>query len=220
MEKASSSSAAVTKRLRSRDVPLLALLPEARLLFASSSDSHDSDLFFPRRGEWLLEWLVQRLKEDDDRAARTAADSWALLAALLRSVAPAAVAATLKRHAIVSLVAKTMAEIGDAAHADDGDGRVARLLDQMLLGVVRLLLDVGGRGNGAVAAAVRAAPETGAAVLGAFLRVARHRCAHGAPLNPAWLLAAAELWEGSIWGSGHAKKKVRAPGSVVGGGWR
>lgn len=211
MEKASpSSAAAVTKRLRSRDVPLLSLLPEARLLLSSSSDHGDSDLFFPRRREWLLEWLVQRLKEDDDRDARTAAESWAFLAALLRTVAPAAVAATLKRHAIVPLVAKAMAEIGvEADAAGAGEGPVTRLLDEMLLGVVRLLLDVAGRGNSAVAAAVRAPPETAAAVLGAFLHVARRRCTHGAPLKHSWLLAAVELWESSIWGSGHAKKKVR-----------
>ena len=188
-------TSSITKALRARDAPLLSLLPTARDLF---SPTPTTAVFFPRRTEWLLEWLAQRLKEDEGasgRAARTAHECWDFLLELLRAVDSAVVAGTLKRHGIVPLVAKTMEAVrGEDAGVLDGVAAV--------LGRVRELARV----ESSIAAALRSTPEVCAGILGAFLGVAREVVVNGGRVEEMWVEAVVALWRGSIWGSANTKR--------------
>ena len=162
----------------------------------------DGGVFFPRRDEWLLEWLTQRLREDDGepgRRARCARECWEFFGELLRAVEPAVVAGTLKRHGVVALVAKTVEEAA-AGVSDDGE-RAARLLDAMF-GVIALLRRLG-QDEGSVAASMKSTPDMCAGILGGFLDICRMP---GMRVEREWVDTAVGLWRGSIWGSANNKK--------------
>jgi len=194
-------TASITKSLRSRDAPLLSLLPTARDLHSSTS----SAVFFPRRSEWLLEWLAQRLKEDEGpagRAARTSTECWEFLLVLLQAADPPTVAGTLKRHGIVPLVARVMEEL-----CTQERGAPGKLLDSVaeVLTVLRGIAS----NETSIAAGLKASPDVAAGILGAFLRVCRQMIGGGSGdgrVRQAWIDAVVDLWRGSIWGSANAKK--------------
>jgi hypothetical protein len=193
-------TSSITKALRSRDAPLLSLLPTARDLYFSTSTT----VFFPRRNEWLLEWLVQRLKEDEGaagRAARTSRDCWDFLLELIHTVDPAIVAVTLKRHGIVPLVAKTMEEVrGMEGEEDETTG----LLD----GVAAVLLTLRGIAHteSSISASLKSSPEICAGILGVFLTICRQLLERGLPVDQTWVDAVVDLWRSSVWGSANSKK--------------
>ncbi|KAA8906110.1 Urb2/Npa2 family-domain-containing protein [Sphaerosporella brunnea] len=193
-------TSSITKALRSRDAPLLSLLPTARDLYSSTSTS----VFFPRRNEWLLEWLVQRLKEDDGpagRAARTSRDCWEFLLELLHTVDAGIFAATLKRHGIVPLVAKMIEEVRGAESPEDG---VAGLLDGVAAVLARLRETA--KQESSISASLKAAPEVCAGILGAFLAICRQLLERGLPVDHRWVDAVVNLWRGSIWGNANSRK--------------
>lgn len=205
-------TSSITKSLRSRDAPLLSLLPTARDLYHSSAAA--SNVFFPRRNEWLLEWLAQRLKEDEGaagRAARTSTECWDFLLELLRAADPPTVAGTLKRHGIVPLVAKVMEELRTREeYAAPGEllDRVAEVLT-VLRGIAS--------SESSIAAGLKASPEVAAGILGAFLRVCKQMVGAGEQVQRMWVDVVVDLWRGSIWGSANAKK-VCALSQWVGSG--
>lgn len=58
----------LTKQLRSRDSgqSLLSLLDLAeQVLYGTSKDGRIVNVHFPKKEEWLVEWAVQRLKEEE-----------------------------------------------------------------------------------------------------------------------------------------------------------
>jgi len=81
-------------------------------------------VFFPRKEEWLLEWLVQRLGEkgDGSAAARCNPKFWGMLLKLLRASSHNSVTTILKKHSFLQAVGKTLSE-GKALPATvAGDG--------------------------------------------------------------------------------------------------
>ncbi|PWW77915.1 hypothetical protein C7212DRAFT_356767 [Tuber magnatum] len=100
------STVEITKYLRSRDAPLPSLLSFAEKVL------QDSKVFFPRKEEWLLEWLVQRLGEkgEGNATARCNPRFWGMLLKLLRIPSHASVATILKKHSFLQVVGKTLFE--------------------------------------------------------------------------------------------------------------
>ncbi|KAG0637847.1 hypothetical protein HOY80DRAFT_888893 [Tuber brumale] len=100
------STVEITKYLRSRDLPLPSLLSFAERVL------QDNKLFFPRKEEWLLEWLVQRLGEKGDGSVSARCDPkfWWMLLKLLRTSSHASVATILKKHSFLQVVGKTLSE--------------------------------------------------------------------------------------------------------------
>ncbi|KAI5820155.1 Urb2/Npa2 family-domain-containing protein [Pyronema omphalodes] len=190
-------TSSITKLLRTRGTPLLTLLPTARDLYNGTNE-----LFFPRRNEWLLEWLVQRLKEDEKeagRAARAALECWSFLGELLEAVEPSVVAGTLRRHGFVPLVAKTMEEI----KAGDIEGTTGLL--QEITQVLGVLKKIAGK-ESYVAAAMKGSPEACSAILGGYLDVAVKLLEGEQEVDHSWTEAVTELWRGSVWGVSNVKK--------------
>jgi len=61
-------TADITKQLRSRDSgqSLLSLLDLAEQIhYGTSKDGCKVNVHFPKKEEWLVEWAVQRLKEEE-----------------------------------------------------------------------------------------------------------------------------------------------------------
>ncbi|CAZ84056.1 unnamed protein product [Tuber melanosporum] len=117
------STVEVTKYLRSRDLPLPSLLSFAERVL------QDNKLFFPRKEEWLLEWLVQRLGEKGDGSVSARCDPkfWRMLLKLLRTSSHASVATILKKHSFLQVVGKTLSDgtalpavvVGDEFEVDE-----------------------------------------------------------------------------------------------------
>ncbi|KAI5838030.1 hypothetical protein DFP73DRAFT_280245 [Morchella snyderi] len=104
-------TAEITKHLRSHDVPLTALLPFAlRILDNTGGKENEKNIYFPQKEDWLLEWLVQRLRQDDSCApeARCDPEFWVFLLRLL-PMSPSA-GGILKKHNILQLISKALSE--------------------------------------------------------------------------------------------------------------
>ncbi|KAF8545317.1 Urb2/Npa2 family-domain-containing protein [Trichophaea hybrida] len=190
----------LTKHLRSRDVPLLSVLSTAHDLYTSTIQ-----IFFPRRNEWLLEWLVQRLKEDEGEPgcqARTAKECWDFLRELLEAVEPTIVARTVMRHGIVPMVAKMMGEA--KGMAGETAERVSGLLDGMAT-VLALLRRIA-QSQRFITAYMKSTPEVCAGILGDFLEVCWILLSREVQVEQRWIDAVVDLWKGSIWGNGDSKK--------------
>ncbi|KAL7275168.1 hypothetical protein RUND412_001908 [Rhizina undulata] len=114
-------STEITKRLRSRctSAELCALLP-----FARSVLSEEGNVIFPRRGEWVLEWAVQRLREEEDGTARTNPEFWELLASILIQIDLSAAAGILKRQNFLQMLLKALDDAVKVFTNDDADGNV------------------------------------------------------------------------------------------------
>jgi hypothetical protein len=201
----------ITKALRSREAPLLSVLATARGLHAGAG-AVGCGVFFPRRDEWLLEWLTQRLREDDGepgRRARCAEECWEFLGELLRGVEPAVVAGTLKRHGVVALVAKTVEEARSGGESSptagvSGRERTARLLDAMF-GVIVLLRRLG-QDESSVAVSMKSTPDVCAGILGGFLDICQTLGMREVQVEREWIDTVVGLWRGSIWGNANNKK--------------
>ncbi|RPA95951.1 hypothetical protein L873DRAFT_1696063 [Choiromyces venosus 120613-1] len=100
------STVEITKYLRSRDLPLPNLLSFAEKV------RQDNKVFFPRKEEWLLEWLVQRLGEKGDGSARARCNPafWRMLLKLLHDSSQASIATILRKHSFLQVVGKTLSE--------------------------------------------------------------------------------------------------------------
>ncbi|KAF8251268.1 hypothetical protein K440DRAFT_659035 [Wilcoxina mikolae CBS 423.85] len=190
----------LTKHLRSRDVPLLSVLSTARDLYTSTIQ-----IFFPRRNEWLLEWLVQRLKEDEGepgRQARTAKECWDFLRELLEAVEPVIVARTVMRHGIVPMVAKMMEEA--KGMAGETTEEVSGLLDGMAT-VLALLRRIA-QSQRFITAYMKSTPEVCAGILGDFLEVCWILLGCEVQVEQRWIDAVVDLWKESIWANADSKK--------------
>jgi hypothetical protein len=176
------------------------------------------NIFFPRRNEWLLEWLVQRLKEDEGesgRQARTAKECWDFLRELLQAVEPVVVAGTLTRHGIVPLVAKMMGE------AKEMTGETTEEVSELLDGMAAVLVLLRGiaRSEASITASMRSTPEVCAGILGTFLEVYVILLGREVRVEQPWIDAVVDLWKGSIWGNADSKKvrsSLRFRGAKVG----
>jgi hypothetical protein len=145
---------------------------------------------------------VQRLKEDEGaagRAARTSRDCWEFLLELLHTVDPAIVAATLKRHGIVPIVAKMMEEVRGTVGEE-----VAGLLDGVAA-VLAALRQIA-HSESSISASLKSSPEVCAGILGAFLMICRQLLERGMLVDQTWVDAVVDLWRSSIWGSANSKK--------------
>ncbi|KAF8477135.1 hypothetical protein BDZ91DRAFT_13366 [Kalaharituber pfeilii] len=109
----------LTKQLRSRDSgeSLLSLLDLAEELFyGTGSGQHGKlvkSIYFPRKEEWLVEWAVQRLREeegDSGAEARLSSRFWRFLLDLLRKTDRALAAKCLRKHGFLQLMKMTLDE--------------------------------------------------------------------------------------------------------------
>ncbi|KAF8428230.1 Urb2/Npa2 family-domain-containing protein [Tirmania nivea] len=106
----------LTKQLRSRDSgqSLLSLLDLAeRVLYGTSKDGRIVNVHFPKKEEWLIEWAVQRLKEEEGDGgveARLSGRFWTFLLELLRKTDWAVATRCLRKHSFLQLVGMTMEE--------------------------------------------------------------------------------------------------------------
>ncbi|KAF8449930.1 hypothetical protein BGX38DRAFT_1142353 [Terfezia claveryi] len=126
----------LTKQLRSRDSgqSLLSLLDLAeQILYGISKDGCIMNMHFPKKEEWLVEWTVQRLKEEEGDGgveARLSGRFWTFLLELLKKTDSAVAARCLRKHGFLQLVGMTMAECRKGNWAkrklwgggEDGDG--------------------------------------------------------------------------------------------------
>lgn len=204
----------LTKSLRARDQRLLSLLPIARELFDGKLN-----IYFPQRNEWLLEWLAQRLKEEDDPAARASPESWRLLRNLLGAVGDwNAVAAILKRHSVVAAVARAFAELrkrlGEEEYATPREMALGQeeeeeeAVVQTLRGVMEVLetLREPARKNGAMIVATKMPVESSAALLGDFFAVCEVFLGRMISIENGWVDNVLWLWRSSVWGNPNTKK--------------
>lgn len=128
----------LTKQLRSRDSgqSLLSLLDLAeQILYGISKDGCIMNMHFPKKEEWLVEWTVQRLKEEEGDGgveARLSGRFWTFLLELLKKTDRAVAARCLRKHGFLQLVGMTMVECRTRNWAkgklwegwEDGDGDV------------------------------------------------------------------------------------------------
>jgi hypothetical protein len=178
-----------------------------------------------------LEWLAQRLKEDDGdagRHARLSRECWDFLLEILQAVEPSAVAGILKRHGIVHLVARTVKE----ARISESDRKLLRISDDgqestssatergspcspandstasLLEGISGVLVWLKQRGEceSSIAATSRSTPEVCAGILGDFLAICVDLFARRETVDQVWVDSIVGLWKSSIWGSANSKK--------------
>ncbi|KAI5777208.1 Urb2/Npa2 family-domain-containing protein [Geopyxis carbonaria] len=202
----------ITKTLRSRNLPLPQLIHSAEKLHSSPSLLPPNNSFFPRRNEWLLEWIVQRLKEDDDAPgyqARTTPGTWKFLNRLFESVGPADVACTLKRHGIVGTVARLMMELQIDQHESNVDfgfvstegslfeTNVVEVLDSVsdVLSCLEAMFQ-----KGSMMALTKAPIETIAGMMGDFFKICQKLLSADFSIKEQWVDTVIELWRNSIWG--------------------